>query len=339
MTGARANKPSEADLEAALDWHAVVNAASADAKAWESFAAWLEAAPAHRLAFDMAEDLHATIDGNAGQIVGLLPQEAADIPSAGNENRRRWIRRTVAAAAAALAAAGLALAWLPDGPRMPGQAVAYAAPAGQARSISLADGSHVDLSPGSLVRVWFDASSRRLRLERGEALFQVGQDARRALVLLAGDLRIRDIGTQFDVALRAARVSVTVVSGIVSITPASESDPARMAVTLSAGQQFVQALGSPQGQVVQTDAAAVLSWRSGFLTYQDAPLSDVVADINRYFAAHVTLADATTGARRFSGVLKAETLESTLRRLSVLMALPVVHKGEILQLGATNDGR
>jgi ferric-dicitrate binding protein FerR (iron transport regulator) len=64
-----------------------------------------------------------------------------------------------------------------------------------------------------------------------------------------------------------------------------------------------------------------------------------VADINRYFDAHVTLADAATGARRFSGVLKAENLDATLRRLSVLLALPVVRRGEILQLGGPNDGR
>ncbi len=338
MTEASTDRPSEADVEAALDWYERLYAAAVDAEAWQNFTAWLEAAPTHRLAFDMAEDLHATLDGNAGRILGLLAEAPAGLPPSANENRPRWIAPAAIGAAAALVAAGLAVVMLPDIPGLPRQNVAYAAPAGQARAVSLADGSHVDLSPGSRIRVQFDASSRQLFMERGEALIQVGRDPRRPLSVLAGDLRIRDIGTQFDVALRPARVSVTVVSGMVSVSPDAVGSP-RGTVTVASGQQFVETPGTELGKVVQTDPAAVLAWRGGFLAYQDAPLSDVVADINRYFGAHVTLADAATGARRFSGVLKAENLDATLRRLSVLLALPVVRRGEILQLGGPKDGR
>jgi transmembrane sensor len=213
VTEASTIQPSEAEIEAALDWYAQLHAPSADTKAWKNFAAWLEAAPVHRLAFDLAEDLHATLDGHAGQILKLLAAAPAGLPPPANENRLRWIAPVAICTAACLVAAGLAIVILPKRPILSDQPMAYAAPAGQARAITLADGSHVDLSPGSRIRVQFDASSRRVFMERGEALIQVGRDVKRPLVVLAGDLRLRDIGTQFDVALRPARVSVTVLSG------------------------------------------------------------------------------------------------------------------------------
>jgi transmembrane sensor len=338
VTKASTDRPNEADVEAALDWYERLQAPSLHAQAWEEFAGWLEAAPAHQLAFDMAEDLHATIDGHAGQILDLLPASPIGPTPSANESPKRWIAAVAIGAGAFLVAASLAIVLLPEKPKTPDEPVAYAAPAGQQREISLADGSNVDLSPGSLIRVQFDASSRRLLVDRGEALIRAGRDPSRPLVVLAGDVRIRDIGTLFDVALRQARVSVAVLSGMVSVSPDAMGSSGGT-VTVAAGQQFVQTPGPQPSQVVPTDAAAVLSWRHGFLTYRDVPLSDVVADINRYFGAQVTLADAATGARRFSGVLKADNLDATLRRLSVLLALPVVRRGEILQLGGPNDGR
>jgi transmembrane sensor len=342
MIGPPTPRPEEADLDAALAWHAALREADAGPAQWQAFIEWLEARPEHRLAFDRVEDLQAMLARDAARILALLPEtDGVEGISANDNRRRRWPGRAAIGAAAALAAAGLVLLWLPDRTGVPSPELVYEAAPGHTRTVALADGTRLDLRPGSRLDVRYDAASRRLRLDRGEALVQVGHDRSRPLVVLAGDLIVRDIGTVFDVAMRPGRLAVTVVSGLVAVSEdgADGAAAARHSIQLSAGQQFLHTPGVAAAEVVQVDPAAVLSWRSGFLTYHDAPLSDVVADINRTFGAHVTLADAATGARRFSGVLKAESLDGTLRRLSVLLALPVIQRGDAVQLGATNTSR
>jgi transmembrane sensor len=339
MSDAPMHRPDEADLDAALAWYEALQDPQAGAPQWQAFTEWLEARPEHRLAFDRVEELHATLEHGAPQILALLREPENLASASANDNRRWWRSGKAAIGAAALIAASLVLLWLPDTTRSPGQQVAFEAPPGQIRALSLADGTHLDLSPGSRIEIRIDAAARRLRLDRGDVLVRVAHDPQRPLVLLASDLAIRDIGTVFDVSMKPGQLAVTVISGLVVVAAGPPNGTAQQAVQLSAGQQLLHTPGAAGSRIAQVDPASALSWRNGFLTYRDAPLSDVVADINRNFAAHVTVADAATGARRFSGVLKAESLDATLRRLSVLLALPVIQRGDAVQLGAAHNGR
>jgi transmembrane sensor len=332
-------QPSEADIEAALLWHAALQDADASNETWQGFTQWLEAGSEHRLAFERVEDLNVTLHNNASELLAQLP--AAEDPGSlsANDNHWWWSGKATFAVAASLVAASLALLWQPRKTPTDIQPMVYEAAPGQSRALSLADGTHLDLSPGSRIEMRYDTQSRSLLLGRGEVLVQVGHDPKRPLMLLAGDLTIKDIGTVFDVALRRAQIAVTVVSGQVAVATGSQATAGQAPVQLSAGQQILHTPGAATSVLSQVDPATVLSWRNGFLTYQDAPLRDVVADINVRFAAHVTVADVATGARRFSGVLKAENLDATLKRLSVLLGLPVIQRGDGEQLGASNTLR
>jgi transmembrane sensor len=330
---------SEADIEAALLWYAALQDIDASEETWQGFTQWLEARTEHRLAFERVEDLHATLHSNAPNILALLPAAEDFGSTSANDNRGWWSGKAAFGVAAALVVAGLISLWHPRKTPADMQPTVYEAAPGQSRALSLADGSHLDLSPGSRIEIRYDARSRSLLLDRGEILVHVGHDPRRPLMLLAGDLIIRDVGTVFDVALRRAQIAVTVVSGQVAVATGGQAAAGETPVQLSAGQQILHTPGAATSPVSHVDPATVLSWQNGFLTYHDASVSDVVADINVRFAAHVQVADAATGARRFSGALKAESLDATLRRLSVLLGLPVIHRGDGEQLGASNTLR
>ena len=55
-------------------------------------------------------------------------------------------------------------------------------------------------------------------------------------------------------------------------------------------------------EVAQVDPAAVGAWRNGRLTYRDAPLSLVAADLTRATGLSVTVAPSV-GPRAFSGTI------------------------------------
>lgn len=46
-------------------------------------------------------------------------------------------------------------------------------------------------------------------------------------------------------------------------------------------------------------------WPSGMLSFEDAPLADVVASANRYSQTQIVLRDPAGGERRFTGTFKA----------------------------------
>jgi transmembrane sensor len=84
------------------------------------------------------------------------------------------------------------------------------------RRVQLADGTVVLLAPESAIDVVYGAGTRRVRLLKGRAYFDVAAD-RRPFVVQAGEVEARDIGTAFDIGLDVRGVDVAVREGIVDV--------------------------------------------------------------------------------------------------------------------------
>jgi transmembrane sensor len=87
--------------------------------------------------------------------------------------------------------------------------------AGQTRRVQLADGSRAILAGGTRLRLDRD-SPREVRLEQGQALFDVAhEDAVPFRVLLAGGT-VEDLGTRFTIRHQGAETQVAVAEGAVA---------------------------------------------------------------------------------------------------------------------------
>ena len=75
----------------------------------------------------------------------------------------------------------------------------YETQTAEERTITLEDGSRIELNARSKVRVIFSATSRRVELLEGEALFKVAHNPRRPFYVSSSGTLVRDVGTQFDV--------------------------------------------------------------------------------------------------------------------------------------------
>lgn len=95
--------------------------------------------------------------------------------------------------------------------------ILYETALGEHRTVVLDDGSRVDLNTATHLTVHLSRDRRAVALETGEVLFEVAPDPARPFVVTAGALRIRDIGTRFDVDRRPERVTVAVLEGRVQI--------------------------------------------------------------------------------------------------------------------------
>src|SRR5690606_38747537 len=83
----------------------------------------------------------------------------------------------------------------------------------------LSDGSSLILNTNSIVQQHYSATQRMVRLESGEALFNVAHDASRPFVVLAADGVFRAVGTRFSVRIDPDHVTVTVTEGRVGLQP------------------------------------------------------------------------------------------------------------------------
>jgi transmembrane sensor len=57
------------------------------------------------------------------------------------------------------------------------------------------------------------------------------------------------------------------------------------------------------------------AWRQGHLSYIEAPLSELVADLNRYYAPGIRLSDPAIGRYRLTASFRADDIETFLSTL------------------------
>ncbi len=232
-------------------------------------------------------------------------------PGSGPARRRRPQARAALGVLAAAAALGVGVYvaparpdWFDAWPVPSAWSQRLATPVGDIRTVRLPDGSSVTIDTGTVLRWRFSAARRQVALLQGRARFAVAHDPARPFVVAAGGGDVTAHGTLFDVALGANRnVRVTLLEGSVEVhgpTDAGRFTPTRLAP----GQElsFGRDLPIPRPRPL---APATASWPSGMLTFEETPLSQALAEANRYSRTPVRLGSPDLGERRVSGAFRA----------------------------------
>ena len=142
---------------------------------------------------------------------------------------RRWaspVRWSVAAAVAMLAVL-LNMPWWGPGTR-------YTTEVGGREVVALSDGSRVELNTHTELRAQVDPSLRHVRLDKGEAFFDVKPDPAHPFVIYAGDHKVVVLGTKFSVRQERERLEVAVLEGKVRVEP-MVAKPGRPPVIVQGG--------------------------------------------------------------------------------------------------------
>lgn len=274
------------------------------------FQAWLAADARHQAAFARVNAAAAVVDRLRG--LDVLPHSVRP--------RRRFAQAWLAPVAG-LAAAAAAAMLIVFGPLQAPQA-SYETGIAEIETVTLPDGSQVTLGPVSRVDVRFSQGTRRVALVSGEAFFEVTRDVERRFAVDAGDATVVVRGTQFDVRRGDGVVRVAVARGAVEVDAAAALGlSATSSATLRAGDQAeaperVGFLSSPPALVLSRVAPeAAGAWRQGHLSYIEAPLSELVADLNRYYAPGIRLSDPEIGRFRLTASFRVEDLDTFLSTL------------------------
>lgn len=209
----------------------------------------------------------------------------------------------------------------------------YETQLGQRSTVTLRDGSTVELDAETLVKVAFTTRERRIELVSGQALFHVARNPERPFVVRAGDREIVAIGTEFDVRRDSSSVRVTLIEGRVAVSGESLSHgPAapdsRRASVLEPGQQSITQEASGETRVRSVDVQKVIGWRDGRVTMDDFTLAEAVAEMNRHSPKQIRLQSAELAALRVSGVFRAGEQETFVAALENYFPITVQRNGD-----------
>jgi len=322
---------SETAADAALRWFLRLREPGAPGEDGRAFERWLVADPAHQAEFLAVQTTWEQLDAVAAQPSRILQhclRHALSIQVNPRTTRRRGILRLVMAVAATiLLVSGTAWWWS----SLAVTESTYQTAKGGQHTVTLSDGTILDLNTESRVTVRMSGRSRQVLLHRGEAYFTVANDPARPFEVIALDGHIRDVGTQFSVYRQAERVLVAVESGAVDVAVPPSGNESSQAHVLTPGERATYTTAGEWTPLDQVDPRRIAAWRQGTLRFDRIPLSDAIREIERYWSGRILLADPALGTISVSGVFNHRKLDEFFTALPTIIPVHVTHRdGDII---------
>lgn len=303
----------------AADWFTRLSRRAVTTEAIRDFRDW-RSDPENRAAYERMEAVwdRAGALADDPDIVALREEtrrRTRDQPRA----RRRAARWTLAAGLAVLCAVIAVFAYW----RLP---PSYESGIGEQRIVRLADGSTLRLNTDSRAVVRIGKGERIVRLERGEALFEVAHDPSRPFLVRAGKTEVRALGTVFDVRRRNGTVDVILLSGAVEVRGAEGP-----ALRLRPNERAQVSEGAAPA-AAQADARRLTSWTERRLTFERTPLAAAVSEVNRYSRTQVQLAAPDLAAAPVNGVFETGDAHAFAAAVSAVFDLQMEQEGSRIVL-------
>ncbi|KAF0807148.1 sigma factor regulatory protein HasS [Alcanivorax xiamenensis] len=271
---------------------------------------WLGQDEAHQRAYRRAQ--------RAWQLSGQLADDPVFQTPPSRRARRFRLTPALATAAALLA---LVMVWR-TGPwiQEPGDFVTQA---GEIRTLTLEDGSQVQLAGDSALDVDYSDQERRVRLRRGEAIFspapRAGQE-KRSFVVEAGGTESRALGTRYAVRLDDPEGGwIGVLEHSIRVSSNDRGQNRDLAeghsLTFNAGQFFASDLLPSQEA----------GWSRGLLIFRQQSLASVAERLRRFGAGRAVFLDTEKASRPISAVFRLDNLDRAWATLEQELDLRTLH--------------
>lgn len=210
----------------------------------------------------------------------------------------------------------------------------YAAPAHASARLTLADGSHVVLSPGGRLTTRFKARARDVSLDAGDAFFEVAHDKTRPFQVATAGRTLTVLGTRFNVA-GGGRLTVSLVEGSLRV-----SQPSAASVLLRPGQRYIGAPGTG-GEAQVGDVKGDAAWTDGRVVLADVSLSEAAERLSRASGHRVALADPALARLRLSGSLDIGRMDDVGAALEALLPVRarLTPDGDMMLFPASGSSR
>lgn len=198
---------------------------------------------------------------------------------------------------------------------------------GERRTFTLGDGSRMVLDADSAVRISLSRTARRVEMERGRAMFRVAHNPAAPFTVHSGGKAVVAVGTEFVVEILPDTLKVALLEGRVRVIAGNA-----IAGNAIAGNraQLPDPIEMTPGMLVEIGpdghwrrdqiGVAATAWMQGRLVFDNRPLSEAVAEMNRYAPHPISIADADIGKQHITAVLNAADTATFVKSVEMIGA-------------------
>jgi len=331
-----AAEPTQALLEEAAGWRMRMDEPGWTLADEEALDAWLAADPLHEEAFERTGEVFGFFEEHAAAPEMMRARrDAIDRAQRQASGRwagpRGWLVRMpqparIAAGIAAAAVLGAGIYPLVDGKDV------YATKFGERRVVTLADGSKLSLDGQTKIVVRYTRGAREVQLVAGQARFDVASDALRPFKVAARDETVAANGGAFNVDASAPVLCVTQISGQATVLgpDALHTRP----VELHTGEQLI---ATAEPRVTRASITRATAWQNGKLIFDDEPLAEAAARVNRYSDKKVVV-EGAANSQRVSGVFDAGDLDAFVEAVTYYLPVKAARTGDRVVLQGAPAG-
>ena len=223
------------------------------------------------------------------------------------------------------------LAYAPGAQLDAGELHTLSTPAGKDFKLILADGTTVWLNDRSRLQypARFTGAERRVRLQ-GEAYFDVARQSGDVPFIVETDrMQVRVLGTEFNLSDHAGdRSHVTLVEGSVEVCGARGD----RCVRIEPGED---ACLNDDGSfaIRQVDTDVYVYWKEGYFFFDDAPLSDIMQQIGRWYNVDVVFDNIRAMSLRLHFFCeRAAGIEAALAQLNILRKFKAEYRDGVVHI-------
>lgn len=198
---------------------------------------------------------------------------------------------------------------------------------GIVQKVTLPDGTVINLNTCSRLTYpeSFSGKSREVFLD-GEAYFDVAHDKHHPFIVRAGELKIRVLGTKFNVnaSTLVPQITATLIEGSI------EAATGKKNILMKPNQQLKYDTSSGRVSLTElTNASREIRWTQNVWVLSDTPLLDICQRLEQQFNIKIIIMNDELIGKSFTGEFYTnESLESILKTMQISTSFQYERKGK-----------
>lgn len=201
----------------------------------------------------------------------------------------------------------------------------------------LPDGSVVTLYKGSIIEypAEFQKKERSVILE-GEAFFRVTPDSSLPFVVSGNDVRIKVLGTSFNVNTREDKNMVSVVLATGKVSLFFKQDESEQLI-LNPGEKALIHLDKKSMQKSANSDPNYNAWMTGNITFNNTNLKEVIATLEKVYQTKIILSNGVSDDCTLTATFNQQSFEEVMQVIGMTLDLQITSKDNITTIdGACN---
>ena len=197
-------------------------------------------------------------------------------------------------------------------------------------SLLLPDGTRLYLNAHTSVKYprHFKGNSREVYVQQGEVFVDVKHMPEKPFSVHLKNVDIQVLGTSFDVKQTAKGVNVFVETGKVKAIYKNS----KKSVILTPGQAAEMLLAETTISTKHHRNNNPIAWKTGYLSFDDAPLAEVAQVLEDYYKVHIVLKNDALADKKLLATFHKESISEVMDILSKTLQVHTVQKDSLIEI-------